>query len=121
MQESRNALGYQHVLQISCWVCIVIHPSLFKAVSSNEKSVRGFLLGPSDGEFSGGQVVMAVLTRGKSMLDSLVAGETTLKDIFGGKFPSEKQLELERSPSGTRKWIKELSSLANVVVGHCAR
>lgn len=65
---------------------------------------------------------MAVLTRGKSMLDSLVAGETTFKDIFAGKYsPSEKQAELERSPSGTRKWIKELSSLANVVVGHCAR
>ncbi|KAG0613383.1 hypothetical protein M758_6G098900 [Ceratodon purpureus] len=65
---------------------------------------------------------MAVLTRGKSMLDSLVAGETTLKEILGGKYnSSEKQAELERSPSGTRKWIKELSSLANVVVGHCAR
>lgn len=74
------------------------------------------------GNCSGGQPVMAVLTRGKSMLDSLVAGETTLKDIFGGKYnSSEKQPELERSPSGTRKWIKELSSLANVVVGHCAR
>ncbi|XP_024370219.1 uncharacterized protein [Physcomitrium patens] len=63
---------------------------------------------------------MASLTKGKNMLDSLIAGETTLKDFFGGKY-SEKTQGLDRSPSGTRKWIKELSSLANVVVGHCAR
>lgn len=70
----------------------------------------------------GSQAVMAALQKGKSMLDSLVAGETTLKEIFGGKYsPVEKQPELERTPSGTRKWIKELSSLGNVVVGHCAR
>lgn len=65
---------------------------------------------------------MAALQKGKSMLDSLVAGETTLKEIFNGKYsPVERQPELNRSPSGTRKWIKELSSLGNVVVGHCAR
>jgi hypothetical protein len=66
---------------------------------------------------------MAALQKGKNMLDSLVAGETTLKEIFNGKYsPVERQSpELNRSPSGTRKWIKELSSLGNVVVGHCAR
>jgi len=65
---------------------------------------------------------MAVLTRGKSMLESLITGDTTLRDIFGGKFGAiEKEQGLERTPSGTRKWIKELSALANVVVGHCAR
>lgn len=65
---------------------------------------------------------MAVLTRGKSMLDSLITGDATLKDIFGGKFGAvEKQQGLDRIPSGSRKWIKELSALANIVVGHCSR
>lgn len=54
------------------------------------------------------------------MIDSLIMGDTTLKEFFGGKSVAEKP-QLERNPSGTRKWIKELSSLANVVVGHCAR
>jgi hypothetical protein len=35
--------------------------------------------------------------------------------------PVEKQPDLDRSPSGAREWIKELSSLGNVVVGTCAR
>lgn len=55
-------------------------------------------------------------------MESLMLGDTTLKDIFVGKKPvSERPQAIERSPSGTRKWIKEISSLANVVVGHCAR
>lgn len=58
---------------------------------------------------------MAVLT--KSMLDSLITGDTTLMDIFGGKFGvAEKPQELEHTPSDTRKWIKELSALGNIVV-----
>ncbi|CAK9865638.1 unnamed protein product [Sphagnum jensenii] len=42
--------------------------------------------------------------------------------MFGATIADGEQPRgLERSSSGTRKWIKELSSLANVVVGHCAR
>ncbi len=49
-------------------------------------------------------------------------GDSPLNDLFGGKIADGGQVKgLKRSPSGTRKWIKELSSLANVVVGHCAR
>jgi len=46
-----------------------------------------------------------------------------LKDMmFGATIGDGEQPKgLECSSSGTRKWIKELSSLANVVVGHCAR
>ncbi|XP_024389635.1 uncharacterized protein [Physcomitrium patens] len=65
---------------------------------------------------------MAVLTRGKSFLDSLITGDTTLKNIFSSKSGvGDTPHEHECSPSDTRKWIKELSALANVVVGHCAR
>lgn len=28
---------------------------------------------------------------------------------------------IERTPSGTKKWVKELSPLGNYVIGQCAR
>lgn len=34
---------------------------------------------------------------------------------------NEKPKAIERTPSGTKKWVKELSPLANNVVGRCAR
>ncbi|CAK9256900.1 unnamed protein product [Sphagnum jensenii] len=64
---------------------------------------------------------MAMLSRGRSFVESFL-GDSPLNNLFGGKIADGGQMKgLERSPSGTRKWIKELSSLANVVVGHCAR
>jgi hypothetical protein len=43
-------------------------------------------------------------------------------DYFGAKPVSqEKPKAIERTPSGTKKWVKELSPLANNVVGRCAR
>jgi hypothetical protein len=64
---------------------------------------------------------MAMLSRGRSFVESFL-GDSPLNDLFGGKIADGGQMKgLERSPSRTRKWIKELSSLANVVVGHCAR
>jgi hypothetical protein len=49
----------------------------------------------------------------------------TLKGIFGTAKDSSTEATrpqaIERTPSGTRKWIKELSPLANSVVGRCAR
>ncbi|CAM6018309.1 unnamed protein product [Sphagnum balticum] len=64
---------------------------------------------------------MAMLSRGRSFVESFL-GDSPLNDLFGGKIADGGQVKgLEHSPSGTRKWIKELSSLANVVVGHCAR
>jgi hypothetical protein len=64
---------------------------------------------------------MAMLSRGRSFVESFL-GDSALNNLFGGKIADGGQMKgLERSPSGTRKWIKELSSLANVVVGHCAR
>lgn len=46
----------------------------------------------------------------------------TIKGYFGAK-PEvpEKPIALERTPSGTRKSVKELSPLANNVIGRCAR
>jgi len=64
---------------------------------------------------------MAMLSRGRSFVESFF-GDSPLNNLFGGKIADGGQMKgLERLPSGTRKWIKELSSLANVVVGHCAR
>lgn len=42
---------------------------------------------------------------------------------FGAKpeKQQEKPMAIERTPSGTVKWVKELSPLANNVVGRCAR
>jgi hypothetical protein len=49
----------------------------------------------------------------------------TLKGIFGTAKDSSTEATrpkaIERTPSGTKKWIKELSPLANSVVGRCAR
>lgn len=43
-------------------------------------------------------------------------------EYFGAKPDSqEKPKAIERTPSGTKKWVKELSPLANNVVGRCAR
>lgn len=43
-------------------------------------------------------------------------------EYFGAKPVSqEKPKAIERTPSGTKKWVKELSPLANNVVGRCAR
>ncbi|KAJ7516496.1 hypothetical protein O6H91_22G060100 [Diphasiastrum complanatum] len=68
---------------------------------------------------------MAILSRGKSFMESMM-GEGSPKDLFGrGKREQQEQKDtqhkLERTASGGRRWIKELSSLANVVVGQCAR
>ncbi len=76
----------------------------------SERAVKGFWSG-----------VMAMLSRGRSFVESFL-GDSALNNLFGGKIADGGQMKgLERSSSGTRKWIKELSSLANVVVGHCAR
>jgi hypothetical protein len=41
---------------------------------------------------------------------------------FGAKAgDQEKPMAIERTPSGTMKWVHELSPLANNVVGRCAR
>lgn len=58
---------------------------------------------------------MALLSRGKLLLASLL-GDNSVGSAFG----EQSQGRLGRTSSG-RKWIKELSSLANVVVGKCAR
>jgi hypothetical protein len=70
-------------------------------------------------------LVMAVLTRGRSILESLI-GDSTLQEIFGGANKNEKnspKVAQRQSPSSStsRIRIKELSSLANDVVAQCAR
>jgi hypothetical protein len=70
-------------------------------------------------------LVMAVLTRGRSILESLI-GDSTLQEIFGGANKNEKnspKVAQQQSPSSStsRIRIKELSSLANDVVAQCAR
>jgi hypothetical protein len=66
---------------------------------------------------------MAMLLKGRILVDFLLGDRVPLKDMmFGATIADGEQPRgLDRSSSGTRKWIKELSSLANVVVGHCAR
>jgi hypothetical protein len=66
---------------------------------------------------------MAMLLKGKILVDILLGDRVPLKNMmFGATIADGKQPKgLERSSLGTRKWIKELSSLANVVIGHCAR
>lgn len=62
---------------------------------------------------------MATLNRGRSFVESLVGDNSALKNLFvGNQYPKK---ELERTLSGNKKWIKELSSLANIVVGRCCR
>eukprot|EP01018_Ginkgo_biloba_P026955 Gb_01320 [translate_table: standard] len=62
------------------------------------------------------------MAKGKGILATL-GRENSFKSMFGGsKSQDDDECQrLERSPSGRRKWISELSSLANVVVGRCAR
>ncbi|KAG0562314.1 hypothetical protein KC19_9G136300 [Ceratodon purpureus] len=48
----------------------------------------------------------------------------SIMDYFGGgakPVNQEKPMAIERTPSGTLKWVKELSPLANNVIGRCAR
>ncbi|CAM6088121.1 unnamed protein product [Calypogeia fissa] len=62
---------------------------------------------------------MASLNRGRSFVESLVGDSGALKNLFAGNPKAKK--ELDRSPSGNIKNIKELSPLANIVVSRCCR
>lgn len=42
-----------------------------------------------------------------------------LKNLFKGR--DDKKPHLERTASGRKKWIKELSSPANLVIDRCCR
>ncbi len=67
---------------------------------------------------------MSELSLSRSTVVVVVVMET-LKGIFGTAKDSSTEATrpkaIERTPSGTKKWIKELSPLANSVVGRCAR
>lgn len=65
------------------------------------------------------------MAKGKGVLGS-IGRQGSFKPLFSGSRKSqddddEESPGLEGSPSGHKKWITELSSLANVVVGRCAR
>ncbi|KAL3690742.1 hypothetical protein R1sor_004393 [Riccia sorocarpa] len=62
---------------------------------------------------------MASLSRGRSFVESLVGDNSALKNLF--KPRDDKRPALERTASGRKKWIKELSSPANLVVDRCCR
>ncbi|KAL2624328.1 hypothetical protein R1flu_008573 [Riccia fluitans] len=62
---------------------------------------------------------MASLSRGRSFVESLVGDNGALKSFF--KPREDRKSALERSGSGRKKWIKELSSPANLVVDRCGR
>lgn len=65
------------------------------------------------------------LSRSTVVVVVIVVVMETLKGIFGTAKDSStaatRPKAIERTPSGTKKWIKELSPLANSVVGRCAR
>uniref|UniRef100_A0A1D1Z6J6 Methionyl-tRNA formyltransferase n=1 Tax=Anthurium amnicola TaxID=1678845 RepID=A0A1D1Z6J6_9ARAE len=57
----------------------------------------------------------------RNMLEELVK-EGSFKWILSRRTSFEEEFEeMGRSPSGRRKWISELSSIANVIVGRCSR
>ncbi|BBN12480.1 hypothetical protein MPTK1_5g20450 [Marchantia polymorpha subsp. ruderalis] len=62
---------------------------------------------------------MASLTRGRSFVESLMGDNGALKNLFKGR--DDKKPHLERTASGRKKWIKELSSPANLVIDRCCR
>ncbi|KAG6544583.1 hypothetical protein Mapa_014005 [Marchantia paleacea] len=62
---------------------------------------------------------MASLTRGRSFVESLMGDNGALKNLFKGR--DDRKPLLERTASGRKKWIKELSSPANLVIDRCCR
>lgn len=66
------------------------------------------------------------MAKGKGVLAS-IGRQGSFKPLFSSSRKSQDDDDddespgMERSPSGHKKWISELSSLANVVVGRCAR
>lgn len=59
------------------------------------------------------------------IFSACILAEVAMDSIIGyfGAKPvnQEKPIGIERTPSGTMKWVKELSPLGNNVVGRCAR
>eukprot|EP00249_Psilotum_nudum_P005558 c18997_g2_i1 orf=1-1674(-) len=63
---------------------------------------------------------MADMAKEKSLIGHAMSENSVSKFCAGNKEREEEQ-RLERLPSSSRKWIKELSSLANVVIARCSR
>ncbi|KAG9448921.1 hypothetical protein H6P81_008886 [Aristolochia fimbriata] len=64
---------------------------------------------------------MTMMSKTRNMLEGLVR-EGSFKWVLSSRTPFDEEFEeMSRSPSGQRKWISELSPIANVVVGRCSR
>ncbi|KAG1334775.1 hypothetical protein COCNU_03G008940 [Cocos nucifera] len=64
---------------------------------------------------------MAMISKTRNLLEGLVK-EGSFKWALGSRSSFDEEFEeMGRSPSGKRKWISELSPMANVIVGRCSR
>ncbi|KAJ1690707.1 hypothetical protein LUZ63_014862 [Rhynchospora breviuscula] len=64
---------------------------------------------------------MAMMSKTMDLIEGFVK-EGSFKWVLSRKTSLDEEFEeMERSPSGKRKWIAELSPLANVIVGRCSR
>lgn len=63
---------------------------------------------------------MTMISKTRNMLEGLVR-EGSFSWVLSRSSFNEEFEEMGKSPSGQRKWISELSPLANVIVGRCSR
>lgn len=64
---------------------------------------------------------MAMMSKTRDLLEGLVR-EGSFKWVLSRRTSFDEEFEeMGRSPSGRRKWISELSPMANVIVGRCSR
>ncbi|PON94511.1 hypothetical protein TorRG33x02_097580 [Trema orientale] len=64
---------------------------------------------------------MALSSRTRNMLESLVR-EGSFKWLLGNRSPFDEEFEeMGRSPSARKNWISELSPIANIVVRRCSK
>lgn len=65
---------------------------------------------------------MAMMSKTMDMLEGLVKKDGSFKWALGRRTSFDDEFdEMGRSPSGRRKWISDLSAVANVIVGRCSR
>ncbi|XP_077243918.1 uncharacterized protein LOC143884303 [Tasmannia lanceolata] len=64
---------------------------------------------------------MTMMSKTRNILEGLVR-EGSFKWVLSNKSTFDEEFEeMERSPSGRRKWMSALSPIANVIVGRCSR
>ncbi|KAJ8641665.1 hypothetical protein MRB53_018359 [Persea americana] len=64
---------------------------------------------------------MPIMSKTRNMLEGLVR-EGSFSWVFSSRSSFDEEFEeMSKSPSGRRKWISELSPMANVMVGRCSR